>query len=435
MASVFRIKGGRPLEGKVEIGGAKNSALELISAALLTGEEVVLRGVPRLSDVETISELLRTLGASVAWQGSGTLRIYARRLSSVRADAEIVGKMRASVYVLGSLLAREGRAEVAAPGGCAIGARPINVHLKAFEALGAKIIEEGGYIIARAPEGGLRGAAIDCKVKIREEDGVVISTHGGSVNAVEAASLARGHTTILHASNEPEVDDLIAMINLMGGKIIRDRAKGSIEIDGAEVLHGLEYDVMPDRLEAGTYAVLAAATRSRLVLAGADPTKMRATLDKLREIGAKIGYDSESDELSVDARGVALKAADIEVAQYPGFPTDMQSQFAALLSVADGVAHIRETLFENRLMYAPELAKMGAKIEAKGDIAVITGVGALHGADVSASDMRAGAALVIASLGAEGESVVRGVGHIKRGYQQFAENLRAIGADIKEEAE
>ncbi|MDR1008807.1 MAG: UDP-N-acetylglucosamine 1-carboxyvinyltransferase [Rickettsiales bacterium] len=430
---VFRIRGGRPLNGKVKIAGAKNSVLELMPAALLTAEPVTLKNVPDLADIATLKELLEGLGVKLTWdKPNHTLHIDAREIASVKAPYEVVSKMRASIYVLGALLGRKGEAKVASPGGCVIGSRPINVHLDAFEALGAKISHKHGYIVATAPGARLRGGTVNGLVKM--QDDVPITTHGGNVNTIEAAVLAQGHTTIRYASQEPEVDDLMNMLNAMGAKIsrARDGDVNTIEIDGVESLHGVEYSVMPDRLEAATYAISAVMTRGRIEIDGADVSKMQAVLDKLREAGAKI--EPTATGFIADGRDTDLRAVDIDVEQYPGFPTDVQSQFMALMTIAKGASTLHETLFENRLMYVPELGRMCADIEIlDAKTARFRGVESLCAADVSASDLRSGAALAIAGLAASGETVLHDVHHVYRGYQDFVKNLRSLGADIEVE--
>ncbi len=431
----FKIIGGKPLNGSVNIRGAKNSVLELMSAAILTDEPMILHNVPNLSDIQTLIDLLSNFGTSVVWDKENhTMKLHTPVIKSVKAPYEIVKKMRASIYVLGALMGRCGKAKVSSPGGCVIGQRPVNIHLLAMEALGAKIEMHHGYIVGEAPlmngVNRLQGGIISGLV--RHQNGVAITTHGGSVNAIEAAVLAHGETIIEYASMEPEIDDLISMLNKMGAKISREIKDdvNIIRIQGVDKLHGCEYSIMPDRLEAGTYAVVAAMTGGRIEICNADTSKMEIVLDKLKEAGVKI--TNTDNGFIVDAQGAKIKSVNIDVSQYPGFPTDMQSQFMTLMTIADGESVLKETLFENRLMYVPELIRMGADICILGDnTAKFKGVRQLYAADVMASDLRSGASLVIAGLVAEGETILHRVYHIYRGYENFVENLRAMGANIE----
>ncbi|MCR5506960.1 MAG: UDP-N-acetylglucosamine 1-carboxyvinyltransferase [bacterium] len=432
----FKIKGGKSLNGSVEIRGAKNSILELMPATILTDEPVILHNVPCLSDIETLIQLLENFGSKIEWnKDTHTLVIHTPNITNIKAPYDIVKKMRASIYVLGALMGRCGEAKVSAPGGCVIGQRPVNIHLEALEALGANIEIHHGYIVGNAPvqENGkkrLVGGKINGRVRV--QNGVNITTHGGTVNAIEAAVLAKGETVIEYASVEPEVDDLINMLNSMGAKITREKKDGIdiIRIEGVEKLHGTEYSVMPDRLEAGTYAIAGIITKGVVEIKNADVSTMTCVIDKLKEAGAKITI-TESGFIA-DGRDVDLKAVNIDVEQYPGFPTDMQSQFMALMTVANGTSLLKETLFENRLMYVPELVRMGANIEILGDsLARFKGVKQLYAADVMASDLRSGAALTLAGLVADGETILHRVYHIYRGYENFVENLSALGADIE----
>lgn len=431
----FKIIGGTSLNGSVNIRGAKNSVLELMPATLLTAEPVILHNVPNLSDIQTLIDLLSNFGTSVEWDKENhTMKLHTPVIKSVKAPYEIVKKMRASIYVLGALMGRCGEAKVSSPGGCVIGQRPVNIHLLAMEALGAKIEIHHGYIVGEAPSMNgvrrLQGGIISGLV--RNQNGVAITTHGGSVNAIEAAVLAEGETIIEYASIEPEVDDLINMLNKMGAKISREIKDGInlIRIQGVEKLQGCEYSVMPDRLEAGTYAIAAAMTSGCIEICNVDVSKMEVVIEKLKDTGVKI--TNTDNGFIADARNVKIKAVNIEVSQYPGFPTDMQSQFMTLMTVADGVSVLKETVFENRLMYVPELVRMGADIRILGDnTAQFTGVKSLCGADVMASDLRSGASLAIAGLVAEGETILHRVYHIYRGYENFVENLRSLGAQIE----
>ncbi len=431
----FKIKGGKPLNGSVQIRGAKNAVLELIPAALLTSEPVILHNVPTLSDIAILKELLENFGAKIDWDKQNhTMTIHTPEIKSVKAPYDIVKKMRASIYVLGALMGRCGEAKVSTPGGCVIGQRPVNIHLEALESLGASVAIHHGYIVANAPEKNGKKRLVGGKVNglVKVQNGVNITTHGGTVNAIEAAVLAEGETIIEYASIEPEVDDLINMLNSMGAKIARDR-KGDIDvikIEGVEKLHGCEYSVMPDRLEAGTYAIAAIMTKGVVEVQNADLSTMDIVIEKIRQAGGKI--IPTQNGFIADGRDCEIKAVNIDVEQYPGFPTDMQSQFMALMTIAKGTSVLKETLFENRLMYVPELVRMCANIEVVGDnMAKFKGVEKLYAADVMASDLRSGAALTLAGLVAEGETVLHRVYHIYRGYETFAENLSALGADIE----
>ncbi len=431
----FKIKGGKPLNGVVKICGAKNAVLELIPAALLTSEPVILHNVPNLSDIAILKELLENFGSKIEWDKENhTMIIHTPEIKNVKAPYGIVKKMRASIYVLGALMGRCGEAKVSTPGGCVIGQRPVNIHLEALESLGANIEIHHGYIVGNAPLQNGKKRLIGGKVNglVRVQNGVNITTHGGTVNAIEAAVLANGETVIEYASLEPEVDDLINMLNKMGAKISREKLDGIdiIRIQGVEKLHGCEYSVMPDRLEAGTYAIAAFMTKGIVDIQNVDLNVMKVVIDKFTEVGCKV-IPTETGFVA-DGRDCKLKAVDIKVEQYPGFPTDMQSQFMALMTIADGTSILKETLFENRLMYVPELVRMGAKIKILGDnIAKFKGVNKLYAADVMASDLRSGAALTLAGLVAEGETILHRVYHIYRGYENFVKNLKNLGADIE----
>ncbi len=431
----FKIRGGKPLNGIVKIKGAKNSILELMPAALLTDEPVILHNVPTLSDINTLKGLLEIFGSVVSWDKENhTITIHTPVIKNIKAPYDFVKKMRASIYVLGALMGRCGEAKVSAPGGCVIGQRPVNIHLEALEALGADIQIHHGYIVGNAPINNGKKRLVGGKINglVRVQDGVNITTHGGTVNAIEAAVLADGETIIEYASIEPEVDDLINMLNSMGAKIARDR-KGDIDvikIQGVEKLHGCEYSVMPDRLEAGTYAIAGIITKGVVEVQDADVSTMDIVIEKLKQAGAKI--TPTANGFIADGRGCDLHAVNIDVEQYPGFPTDMQSQFMTLMCLAKGTSVLKESLFENRLMYVPELMRMGADIEILGDnMAKFKGVKNLNAADVMASDLRGGAALTIAGLVADGETILHRVYHIYRGYENFAENLKNLGADIE----
>ena len=419
----IRISGGRPLKGKIPVSGAKNAALTLLPAALLTDEPLTLRNLPRLADVDTFGHLLNVLGASTQTQGSRpedfgrVMTISASRMTSTTAPYDIVRKMRASILVLGPLLAREGIATVSQPGGCAIGNRPIDLHLKGLEALGAEIELTSGYVRAKAPKGGLTGGHIIFPV---------VSV-GATENVLMAAVLAKGQTVMENAAREPEIVDLANCLVAMGARISGIGTE-KLVIDGVDRLHGATYAVMPDRIEAGSYACAAALTGGEVVLVGADRQLLGSTLPVLEEAG--VSFEDVKGGLKV-SRANGLHGVTATTAPWPGLATDMQAQLMALVTVADGASILTETIFENRYMHVPELARMGADITVKGRSAVVRGVPKLHGAPVMATDLRASMSLVIAGLAAEGETVVRRVYHLDRGYERLEEKLQAVGADIE----
>lgn len=417
------IRGGKRLTGKIAISGAKNSALTLMPCALLTDEPLTLRNLPRLADVDSFGHLLNELGASTSVEGTRpnefgrVLSVRASRLTSTVAPYDIVRKMRASILVLGPLLAREGEATVSLPGGCAIGNRPIDLHLKALEALGAEIELSAGYVKASAPNGRIAGGRYRFPV---------VSV-GATENALMAAVTARGTSVLDNAAREPEIVDLCNLLVAMGA-VIRGIGTETLEIDGRDRLHGATYAVMPDRIEAGSYACAAAVTGGDVELVGAAPNDMRATLDALSEAGILV---------EETANGVRVAAANgirpltLNTAPFPGFATDMQAQFMAMLCKADGTSTLTETIFENRYMHVPELARMGADIEVHGRTAIVRGVQKLTGAPVMATDLRASMSLILAGLAAEGETQVNRVYHLDRGYERLEEKLQAVGADIE----
>ena len=419
----IRISGGRPLKGKIPVSGAKNAALTLLPAALLTDEPLTLRNLPRLADVDTFGHLLNVLGASTQTQGSRpedfgrVMTISASRMTSTTAPYDIVRKMRASILVLGPLLAREGIATVSQPGGCAIGNRPIDLHLKGLEALGAEIELTAGYVRAKAPKGGLRGGHIIFPV---------VSV-GATENVLMAAVLAKGQTVMENAAREPEIVDLANCLNAMGARISGIGTERLV-IEGVDRLHGATYAVMPDRIEAGSYACAAAITGGEVILTGASRELLGSTLPVLEEAG--VSFEDVKGGLKV-SRANGLHAVTATTAPWPGFATDMQAQLMALVTVADGASMLTETIFENRYMHVPELARMGADIMVKGRSAMVRGVAGLHGAPVMATDLRASMSLVIAGLAAEGETIVRRVYHLDRGYERLEEKLQAVGADIE----
>ena len=416
----FVIRGGKPLQGRIAISGAKNAALPILAASLLTSEELRLNNVPHLNDITTMVELLGALGAEVAVDESGTLCMSAAELSSRRAPYELVKTMRASILVMGPLLARFGRAEVSFPGGCAIGSRPVDLHLKGFEAMGAQIDVRDGYIVATT-EGGLRGCDFTFEMV----------TVGGTENLLMAAVLAEGETVLRNVAKEPEITDLVRFLRAMGADISGDDTD-TLVIKGVSSLNTCEYTVMPDRIEAGTYLVAAAATGGCITVEGADAGHLGLVLDKLSEAGVDVNVSA--DAITADMTGRRPSSVDVITAPYPGFPTDMQAQFTALNLVADGVARITETIFENRLIHAQEMSRMGANITIDGHSVIIRGQEEISGAPVMASDLRASASLVIAGLAAKGETRVDRIYHIDRGYERIEEKLQSVGADIVRKA-
>ena len=412
----FVIRGGNPLQGRVAISGAKNAALPILAASLLTSEELRLQNVPHLNDITTMIELLGALGAEVAVDESGSVCMSAAKLSSRRAPYELVKTMRASILVMGPLLARFGRAEVSFPGGCAIGSRPVDLHLKGFEAMGAQIDVRDGYIVATTADG-LRGCDFTFEMV----------TVGGTENLLMAAVLAEGKTVLRNVAREPEITDLVRFLRAMGADISGDDTD-TLMINGVQSLNACEYTVMPDRIEAGTYLVAAAATGGCITVEGADAEHLGLVLDKLRE--ARVEVKVDGDRITADMSGKRPASVDVITAPYPGFPTDMQAQFTALNLVADGVSRITETIFENRLIHAQEMSRMGANITIDGHSVIIRGQKEIRGAPVMASDLRASASLVIAGLAAKGQTRVERIYHIDRGYERIEEKLQSVGADI-----
>jgi UDP-N-acetylglucosamine 1-carboxyvinyltransferase len=409
------IEGGIPLAGEVRISGAKNAALPLMCAALLTREPLTLGNIPQLKDVSTMLRLLGQMGVEVSLDERLGVELCAARLGNPVASYDLVKTMRASILVLGPLLARCGEARVSLPGGCAIGARPVDLHIKGLQAMGAEVAVEEGYIVARS--GRLRGARIVMD----------LVTVTGTENLMMAACLAQGTTILENAAREPEVVDLARCLIAMGAKI-EGAGTDVIRVEGVPFLHGAQHRVMPDRIETGTYLAAAVATGGRVRLAGALPESLDATLDKLREAGARI--DVAGDTITVEA-AERPKAVSLRTAPYPGFATDMQAQFMTLASVADGTAIITETIFENRFMHALELQRLGADISIQGNTAVVRGVKRLQGATVMATDLRASAGLVIAGLVAEGETVVDRIYHLDRGYEALEKKLSGLGARVE----
>lgn len=413
------ITGGTPLKGTIPIFGAKNSALKLQAAALLSSEPIVFENMPDLADTRFMTQLLASLGVEIAWiKEARTLRLHAADVTSTIAPYDLVRKMRATFNVLGPLLARVGHATVSLPGGCAIGARPVDLHLKAFEAMGADIHIEQGYVKAAALRG-LRGADIEFP----------FVSVGATEHTMLAAVLARGDTVLRNVAREPEIVDLAECLNMMGAKV-EGAGTSEIRIQGVTSLKGGSHRVVADRIEAGTYAIAVAAAGGEVLLQGARWEHLGALIDVLRAAGVEV--DAVGPGLRVKrAPGSRIAPVDFETAPFPGFPTDLQAQAMAFLCLADGKSRIRETIFENRFMHAPELARLGAQIAVSGSEAVVTGVPKLIGAPVMATDLRASVSLVIAGLAAEGETVVNRVYHLDRGFESLEAKLAACGAKVQ----
>ena len=422
MDSIY-IVGGKRLEGQIPISGAKNSALALLPCALLTDQKLTLANLPRLADVDNFSHLLNGLGASTSVAGvkkgefGRRMTLHASEIASTVAPYDMVRKMRASILVLGPMLARAGEATVSLPGGCAIGDRPIDLHLRALEAMGAEIELAAGYVKAVAPRGRLPGGDYSFPV---------VSV-GATENALMAASLATGRTQLFNAAREPEIVDLCNLLVAMGGKI-DGIGSSHLIIDGVEGLDGCTYEVMPDRIEAGSYACAAGITGGSIELVGARPHDMLAITNGLAACGLVVEFTDQGMKVTADK---PLRPLAISTAPYPGFPTDMQAQFMAMLCLAQGESFLEETIFENRYMHVPELRRMGANIDVRGRSAIVHGVGGLTGANVMATDLRASMSLVLAGLAAEGETEVLRVYHLDRGYERLEEKLSAVGAQIE----
>lgn len=413
------IRGGRPLNGEVRISGAKNAALPELCAALLTAEPVTLKNIPRLQDVATMLKLIRNMGVVAEFRNDGTVEIDSSNLHFPEAPYELVKTMRASVLALGPLLARFGEATVSLPGGCAIGSRPVDQHIKGMQAMGAEIVVEHGYMIAKLPKGRerLKGASITT-------DMITVT---GTENFMMAAALAEGETVLENAAQEPEITDLAEMLIAMGAKI-EGQGTSRIRIQGVEKLHGCTHSVVADRIEAGTFLCAVAATGGDVVLRGGRAEHLEAVIEKLRAAGAQV--DAVDGGIRVRGQG-RLTAQSFRTTEYPGFPTDMQAQFMALNCIAEGSAKVTETIFENRFMHVNELVRLGARIQVDGKVAISEGVERLSGATVMATDLRASASLVIAGLVAEGETLVDRIYHLDRGYEKMEEKLRGLGADIE----
>mgnify|MGYP001215590193 CR=1 FL=1 len=418
----IRIRGGRPLNGTIAIGGAKNAALPLMAASLLTEDPLELSNMPALADLATMGSLLGELGVELTRTGGNgtgnepTVTLQARKITATEAPYDLVRKMRASVVVMGPLLARAGKARVSLPGGCAIGTRPVDLHLKALEALGAEIELKEGYIQASAPNGLSGGHVLFPKVTV-----------GGTENALMAAVLAKGDSVIANAAREPEITDLANCLTEMGAKI-SGVGTDTLKVTGVDQLSGARHRVLPDRIETGTYAAAAAITGGELTLTNTRADLIESVIDLLERAGVEVTETSEG--LKVNRANCELRGVDSMTEPYPGFPTDMQAQIMAMMTVASGAAMITETIFENRFMHVPELCRMGADINVHGSSAIVRGVKKLSGAPVMATDLRASVSLVLAGLAAEGETRVNRVYHLDRGYERLEEKLAACGADI-----
>ncbi len=421
----IQIRGGRPLSGTIVVGGSKNASLPVMCASLLTDEPLVLGNVPHLADIITMANLLSQHGVQVSLEGHDdkeghigrVLSLHAKDLTSTTAPYDLVRKMRASVLVLGPLLARAGEAEVSLPGGCAIGTRPVDLHLHGLAQLGAQVSVDGGYIHATAPKG-LTGAHILFpKVSV-----------GATENLLLAAVLANGETVLENVAREPEITDLVTCLIAMGADI-DGIGTATLTVRGVGALHGARHAIMPDRIETGTYAMATAITGGKVELVGARMGDIEAAAERLREAGVSI--ENKNNGILVDRSNSELVGVDAETEPFPGFPTDLQAQFISLMSACTGTSVVTETIFENRFMHVPELQRMGADISLHGGSAIVRGVPKLTGAPVMASDLRASASLVLAGLIAEGETVVRRIYHLDRGYERLEEKLAGVGAEIK----
>ncbi|NHK29223.1 UDP-N-acetylglucosamine 1-carboxyvinyltransferase [Parvularcula flava] len=410
------IIGGRPLYGKLPISGAKNSALKVMVATLLTTEPLRLKNVPDLADIRQLTALLEQHGVGIQREGAN-LNLHAKDITSTVAPYELVRKMRASFNVLGPILAREGKAKVSLPGGCAIGARPVDLHLKAFEAMGAEIELDEGYVLAKA-KGGLKGAKVTFP----------FVSVGATEHAMLAATLAKGTTTLNNAAREPEIADLANCLNAMGAKI-SGAGTSTITIEGVETLSGTEHTVLPDRIETGSYAMTVGVTGGELTLTETNIELLGAAADSLIEAGLEL--TALDNGIRVTMNRNRLKAVDVITQPFPGFPTDLQAQFMALMATAEGTSTIKETIFENRFMHVPELGRMGADIHINGQLATVKGKAKLKGAPVMATDLRASMSLVLAGLGAEGQSMVSRLYHLDRGFERLDEKLQNVGALVE----
>lgn len=415
----MRVTGGGKLNGSIKISGAKNAALKHMCASILTNEPLQLKNMPTgLMDVRTLAELLNHLGVTVALRKDGVATLHAGEVTSHIAPYDLVRKMRASVIVLGPLLARHGKAEVSLPGGCALGARPVDLHLKGFEAMGAKIELDGGYIKATAPKGGLNGAEIVFP----------LVSVGATENLMMAATLANGETILKNAAREPEIVDQGEALIKMGAKI-EGLGTSEIKITGVDKLHGATHSIIADRIETGTYMCAVGLCGGELRLVNTRTDFLSALVSPLTEAGMNIVQDGA--DVIIKRNGAKIKGVDVMTEAYPGFPTDLQAQFMTMMTLCDGAGMISETIFENRFMHVPELCRMGANITIKGNSAIIRGVKKLHGAEVMATDLRASVALVLAGLVADGETIINRIYHLDRGYENIVEKLTAVGAKIE----
>ena len=409
------IKGGKSLSGQIDCSGAKNAALPVIAASILSSDDITLKNLPYLQDITTMFELIGSMGADISLDEKMNFKLNTSNLSNLEARYELVKTMRASILVLGSMVAKYGYAKIALPGGCAIGSRPVNYHLKALEKLGAEISLNNGYIEAKAKK--LTGANI-------EFEGVTVT---GTENLMMAASLAEGFTTLTNVAKEPEISDLADFLNSMGAKI-SGAGTDEIRIEGVEELTGTTFKIPADRIEAGTYLVAAAVTNGKITINKIDPKRMGSIIETLQKAGAEV--DSKGNSISLDMTKDAIKPVDIVTAPFPGFPTDMQAQFTVLNCIGSGESSVTETIFENRFMHVQELNRMGTDITINGTTALINGVDSISGAQVMATDLRASASLILAGLIAKGETIVDRIYHIDRGYERIEEKLSNLGAEI-----
>ncbi len=409
------IKGGKSLSGQIDCSGAKNAALPVIAASILSSDDITLKNLPYLQDITTMFELIGSMGADISLDEKMNFKLNTSNLSNLEARYELVKTMRASILVLGSMVAKYGYAKIALPGGCAIGSRPVNYHLKALEKLGAEISLNNGYIEAKAKK--LTGANI-------EFEGVTVT---GTENLMMAASLAEGLTTLTNVAKEPEISDLADFLNSMGAKI-SGAGTDEIRIEGVEELTGTTFKIPADRIEAGTYLVAAAVTKGKITINKIDPKRMGSIIETLQKAGAEV--DSNDNSISLDMTKDAIKPVDIVTAPFPGFPTDMQAQFTVLNCIGPGESSVTETIFENRFMHVQELNRMGTDITINGTSALINGVDSISGAQVMATDLRASASLILAGLIAKGETIVDRIYHIDRGYERIEEKLSNLGAEI-----
>ena len=409
------IKGGKSLSGQIDCSGAKNAALPVIAASILSSDDITLQNLPYLQDITTMFELIGSMGADISLDEKMNFKLNTSNLSNLEARYELVKTMRASILVLGSMVAKYGYAKIALPGGCAIGSRPVNYHLKALEKLGAEISLNNGYIEAKAKK--LTGANI-------EFEGVTVT---GTENLMMAASLAEGLTTLTNVAKEPEISDLADFLNSMGAKI-SGAGTDEIRIEGVEELTGTTFKIPADRIEAGTYLVAAAVTNGKITINKIDPKRMGSIIETLQKAGAEV--ESNGNSISLDMTKDAIKPVDIVTAPFPGFPTDMQAQFTVLNCIGSGESSVTETIFENRFMHVQELNRMGTDITINGTTALINGVDSISGAQVMATDLRASASLILAGLIAKGETIVDRIYHIDRGYERIEEKLSNLGAEI-----